>query len=207
MRNSDRPVTRSLIIEHVWDIHFDSVSNVVEVHVNSLRNKIDRGFAPPLIHTVRGVGYMLADAAVVKPLSAPRRRLTLRLHRGVRPAAHRARRRSPTACSRAARRRRHRRPAGADGAACTATCASTAARPSWSFDRDDPEQVAFVERGRRATTRSSTPTRGRLRRPVRRARAARPALHARRSARASAIAPRSADIADRLRDGSASRTA
>ena len=44
MRNSDRPLTRSLIIEHVWDIHFDSVSNVVEVHINSLRNKIDRGF-------------------------------------------------------------------------------------------------------------------------------------------------------------------
>ena len=61
LRNSDRPVTRSLIIEHVWDIHFDSVSNVVEVHINSLRNKIDRGFAVPLIHTVRGVGYMLTD--------------------------------------------------------------------------------------------------------------------------------------------------
>jgi two-component system copper resistance phosphate regulon response regulator CusR len=61
LRNSGRPVTRSLIIEHVWDIHFDSVSNVVEVHVNSLRNKIDRGFSPPLIHTVRGVGYMLSD--------------------------------------------------------------------------------------------------------------------------------------------------
>jgi len=64
MRNSDRPVTRSLIIEHVWDIHFDSISNVVEVHVNSLRNKIDRGFPLPLIHTIRGVGYMLTD----KPL-------------------------------------------------------------------------------------------------------------------------------------------
>ena len=59
MRHSDRPVTRSLIIEHVWDIHFDSVSNVVEDHINSLRGKIDRGFAVPLIHTVRGVGYML----------------------------------------------------------------------------------------------------------------------------------------------------
>ena len=59
MRHSDRPVTRSLIIEHVWDIHFDSISNVVEVHINSLRNKIDRGFAVPLIHTIRGVGYML----------------------------------------------------------------------------------------------------------------------------------------------------
>ena len=62
MRNCGRPVTKSLIIEHVWDIHFDSVSNVVEVHINSLRNKIDRGFAVQLIHTVRGVGYMLTDA-------------------------------------------------------------------------------------------------------------------------------------------------
>jgi DNA-binding response OmpR family regulator len=62
VRNSDRPVTRSLIIEHVWNIHFDSVSNVVEVHVNALRNKIDRGFERPLIHTIRGVGYMLTDS-------------------------------------------------------------------------------------------------------------------------------------------------
>lgn len=57
----DRPVTRSHIIEHVWDIHFDSISNVVEVHINSLRNKIDKGAPTPLIHTVRGVGYMLTD--------------------------------------------------------------------------------------------------------------------------------------------------
>ncbi|HZL96392.1 MAG TPA: winged helix-turn-helix domain-containing protein [Vicinamibacterales bacterium] len=63
MRNSDRPLTRSLIIEHVWDIHFDSISNVVEVHINSLRNKVDRGFHVQLIHTVRGVGYMLTDSA------------------------------------------------------------------------------------------------------------------------------------------------
>ena len=61
MRHSDRPDTRALIIEHVWDIHFDSISNVVEVHINSLRNKIDRGVDIPLIHTVRGVGYMLTD--------------------------------------------------------------------------------------------------------------------------------------------------
>jgi DNA-binding response OmpR family regulator len=61
MRNSDRPLTKSLIIEHVWDIHFDSISNVVEVHINSLRNKIDKGFSPPLIHTIRGVGYVLTD--------------------------------------------------------------------------------------------------------------------------------------------------
>jgi len=63
MRNADRPVTRSLIIEHVWDIHFDSISNVVEVHINALRHKIDRGSDVPLIHTIRGVGYMLTEQA------------------------------------------------------------------------------------------------------------------------------------------------
>ena len=62
MRHAGRPLPKSIIIEHVWDIHFDSVSNVVEVHINSLRNKVDRGFPVALIHTVRGVGYMLADA-------------------------------------------------------------------------------------------------------------------------------------------------
>ena len=61
LRNANRAVTRTMIVEHVWDIHFDSVSNVVDVHINSLRNKIDKGFDPPLIHTVRGVGYMLSD--------------------------------------------------------------------------------------------------------------------------------------------------
>jgi DNA-binding response OmpR family regulator len=61
LRNVHRPVTRTMIVEHVWDIHFDSVSNVVDVHINSLRNKIDKGSPRPLIHTVRGVGYMLSD--------------------------------------------------------------------------------------------------------------------------------------------------
>ena len=61
LRNAGRPLTRSLIIEHVWDIHFDSISNVVEVHINALRNKIDRGFGKALIQTVRGVGYVLTD--------------------------------------------------------------------------------------------------------------------------------------------------
>jgi two-component system copper resistance phosphate regulon response regulator CusR len=62
MRHTDRPLTRSLIIEHVWNIHFDSISNVVEVHINALRNKIDREFPVQLIRTVRGVGYMLSDS-------------------------------------------------------------------------------------------------------------------------------------------------
>jgi DNA-binding response OmpR family regulator len=61
MRYARRPITRTMITEHVWDIHFDSISNVVDVHINSLRNKIDKGFSSPLIHTVRGVGYMLSD--------------------------------------------------------------------------------------------------------------------------------------------------
>lgn len=61
LRNVHRPVTRTMIVEHVWDIHFDIFSNVLDVHINSLRNKIDKGFERSLIHTVRGVGYMLSD--------------------------------------------------------------------------------------------------------------------------------------------------
>ncbi len=61
LRNARRAITRTMIIEHVWDIHFDSISNVVDVHINSLRNKIDKGFTPTLIHTIRGVGYILTD--------------------------------------------------------------------------------------------------------------------------------------------------
>jgi DNA-binding response OmpR family regulator len=59
-RNAGRPVTRTMIIEHVWDIHFDSVTNVVDVYINYLRNKLDKGFSPPLIRTLRGVGYILS---------------------------------------------------------------------------------------------------------------------------------------------------
>lgn len=59
LRNENRVLTRTAIIEHVWDIHYDSLSNIVDVHIRSLRAKIDRGFCPPLIHTVRGVGYVL----------------------------------------------------------------------------------------------------------------------------------------------------
>jgi DNA-binding response OmpR family regulator len=60
MRHANRPVTRTMITEHIWDIHHDSMSNVVDVHINSLRNKVDKGFSAPLIHTIRGVGYMLS---------------------------------------------------------------------------------------------------------------------------------------------------
>jgi DNA-binding response OmpR family regulator len=59
MRNKEEIVTRKMIVENVWDASFDNLTNVVDVYINYLRNKIDRGFDPPLIHTVRGVGYSL----------------------------------------------------------------------------------------------------------------------------------------------------
>ena len=57
MRHQDRILSRTLVLEHVWDYSFDPETNVVDVYVSYLRNKIDRGFDPPLIHTMRGVGY------------------------------------------------------------------------------------------------------------------------------------------------------
>jgi len=59
LRNADQVLTRTAIVEHVWDIHFDSMTNIVDVHVRALRAKLDRDFSPALIHTVRGVGYVL----------------------------------------------------------------------------------------------------------------------------------------------------
>ena len=60
MRHVDRPAARSTIMEHVWDLNHESMSNVVDVHIKSLRNKVDKDFCVPLIHTVRGFGYMLS---------------------------------------------------------------------------------------------------------------------------------------------------
>ena len=59
MRNPDRVLTRTMISEHVWDYHFDSMTNVIDVYVNYLRKKIDKDFEPKLIHTMRGIGYMM----------------------------------------------------------------------------------------------------------------------------------------------------
>ncbi|MDP3939445.1 MAG: response regulator transcription factor [Deltaproteobacteria bacterium] len=59
MRNAGMVLTRTSIAEHVWDVHFDSDSNVIDVYVNYLRNKIDRPFGSKLLQTVRGVGYVL----------------------------------------------------------------------------------------------------------------------------------------------------
>jgi two-component system OmpR family response regulator len=63
MRNAGHVVTRTMLLEHVWDYHFDPQTNVIDVHISRLRAKIDRDFATPLLHTVRGAGYSLRAAA------------------------------------------------------------------------------------------------------------------------------------------------
>jgi len=65
MRNVERNVTRSMIIEHVWNLTFDTTTNVVDVYINYLRRKVDDGHPTKLIHTVRGVGYALRAPAEV----------------------------------------------------------------------------------------------------------------------------------------------
>jgi two-component system OmpR family response regulator len=60
MRNAGRVVTRSMLLEMVWDFHFEADTNIVETHLSRLRSKVDRGFARELIRTVRGVGYSLS---------------------------------------------------------------------------------------------------------------------------------------------------
>ncbi len=61
MRNPNKVLTRAMIAENVWDYNFDSFTNIIDVYVNYLRNKIDRNFEKKLIHTVRGAGYMLKE--------------------------------------------------------------------------------------------------------------------------------------------------
>ena len=59
MRYAGQVVTRKMLCEHLWDADWEGVTNVIEVHINRLRSKIDRGFDEPLIHTIRGRGYVL----------------------------------------------------------------------------------------------------------------------------------------------------
>jgi DNA-binding response OmpR family regulator len=61
LRNKNQVLTRTAIIEHVWDISYDPMTNIVDAHIRALRAKIDRDFSPPLITTVRGAGYMLEE--------------------------------------------------------------------------------------------------------------------------------------------------
>ena len=63
MRNSGRVVSKTMIMEHVWDYNFDPHTNVVEARICMLRDKIDKGFSSKLIHTIRGAGYVLKETA------------------------------------------------------------------------------------------------------------------------------------------------
>jgi two-component system OmpR family response regulator len=60
-RNPGRVVTRTMLLEQVWDYHFDPGTNVIDVHVSRLRRKLEDGFDRPILHTVRGAGYRLGD--------------------------------------------------------------------------------------------------------------------------------------------------
>ncbi|MGE8941236.1 response regulator transcription factor [Leptospira interrogans] len=59
MRHANQVVTRTMLLEHVWDYHFDPQTNVIDVHISRLRSKIDKNFEEPLLHTIRGAGYMM----------------------------------------------------------------------------------------------------------------------------------------------------
>ncbi len=59
MRNRGRPLSRTMIVEHVWDMDYDGLTNIVDVYIRHLRSKIDDKFPVKMIHTVRGIGYML----------------------------------------------------------------------------------------------------------------------------------------------------
>ena len=61
LRNKNRVISRTMLSEHVYDYHFDSDTNVIDVYINKLRNKVDKGFEVPVIHTIRGVGYMIKE--------------------------------------------------------------------------------------------------------------------------------------------------
>jgi two-component system OmpR family response regulator len=63
MRHAGQVVTRTMLLENVWDYHFDPQTNVIDVHVSRLRAKVDKGFDSALLHTVRGAGYMIRDGA------------------------------------------------------------------------------------------------------------------------------------------------
>ena len=62
MRHAGQVVTRTMLLENVWDYHFDPQTNVIDVHISRLRGKIERENGPPLLHTVRGAGYMIRDS-------------------------------------------------------------------------------------------------------------------------------------------------
>ncbi|MCL5031357.1 MAG: response regulator transcription factor [Bacteroidetes bacterium] len=62
MRNTNKVISRTKLIEHVYDYHFDTETNIIDVYINKVRTKIDTNFEKPLIHTIRGIGYILKDS-------------------------------------------------------------------------------------------------------------------------------------------------
>ena len=62
LRNKDRVVTRTMLLEQVWDYRFDPHTSIIDTHISRLRKKLDEGFERPLLHTLRGVGYRLSEA-------------------------------------------------------------------------------------------------------------------------------------------------
>ena len=62
VRNAGHIVTRTMLLENVWDYHFDPQTNVIDVHISRLRSKIDKGYDDPILQTVRGAGYMIRDS-------------------------------------------------------------------------------------------------------------------------------------------------
>lgn len=63
MKHAGQVVTRTMLLEHVWDYHFDPQTNVIDVHISRLRAKIDKNFERPLLHTIRGAGYTVRDVS------------------------------------------------------------------------------------------------------------------------------------------------
>jgi DNA-binding response OmpR family regulator len=61
MRNEGKVLTRTMIAEHVWDYNFDTFTNVIDVYINHLRKKIDKDYPKKLLHTLRGVGYVMRE--------------------------------------------------------------------------------------------------------------------------------------------------
>jgi two-component system copper resistance phosphate regulon response regulator CusR len=75
MRNRGRPLSRTMIVEHVWDMDYDGLTNIVDVYIRHLRSKIDDRFPTRMIHTVRGIGYMLDTPDAAQSTSAPEQAL------------------------------------------------------------------------------------------------------------------------------------
>ena len=69
MKHAGQVVTRTMLLENVWDYHFDPQTNVIDVHISRLRSKIDKGFSQPLLHTIRGAGTWSVTQNECRPVT------------------------------------------------------------------------------------------------------------------------------------------